>query len=223
MSRKGCVPNSRSNYDNVKKYTIVFNFPSDPEKNKIWIKKLPRKMFTPCSTAAVCIQQERFITREDRIQCSDGSELVEPWKTNTLFLETFPTIFLNAPKYLTKNLPLKRKDPDEHMLNTEKIDVEQFNEWYKKDIIASFEDFIDKIENKIDNKWLRLFRDVHILLYKLKETDIPKINVFLKIFWKLIINNLIDINSFKCLLGNQHKCDKWSKFQIILNKLNCYN
>ncbi|XP_015918805.1 MYND-type zinc finger-containing chromatin reader ZMYND8 isoform X2 [Parasteatoda tepidariorum] len=95
MPRKCCVPGCKSNYNKEAVYTTVFQFPSDPDKKKLWLEKINRENFKPSASSVVCIKhfEESCIIREDRATRDDGTELVVPRNRCTLTADAVPTIF----------------------------------------------------------------------------------------------------------------------------------
>ena len=80
MGEKYCAPGCRSYYDNGKEYVNIFKFPSDPERKKLWVRKLHRANFSPRPFSVMCFRHfdDRFIIREDGVKPSDGTQLVIP-------------------------------------------------------------------------------------------------------------------------------------------------
>lgn len=230
MGRKCSAPGCNSNYDKNKEYVSSFKFPSDENRRNLWIRSLNREFFEPSSTAVVCIKhfEERFIVREDRVQRADGSMLIVKRTRPALSVDAFPTIFENLPKYLTKKLPTQRKDPEERRQSIIDKDSSDFNQWCADDIISSFEDLTKDCASKLGEEWTCKIRSEYVLFFRIKETDVPAIITSFKIYKNMSVeifheNSPIDVKSFKWLLGAECKCDRWTKFDNILNLLLKYD
>lgn len=230
MGRKCSAPGCRSNYDNNKEYVTVFKFPSEPSRRAKWIHNLHRVDFNPSSTAVVCIKhfEERFIIREDSVKRKDGTILTVDRKQLALSSEAYPTIFENLPPYLTKKVQPERKDHEKRREEVRDRDEMQFIQWCSKDTIKTFKQFTDNCDNYLNNSWLRVFRCEYVLFFKLQDSYCPKIIVSFKVHENLDVeiwheNILVDMTSFKWLLGSNNKCDRWTKFENILNLLSSYN
>ena len=78
MGKKCCASGCRSYYDKGKDYANVFKFPSYPERKDFWVRKLHFSDFSTSGSSVVCIKHfhNRFITREDGIKGSNGTEFV---------------------------------------------------------------------------------------------------------------------------------------------------
>nr|CAI5864666.1 unnamed protein product [Callosobruchus analis] len=114
MSRTCCVPGCKSDYNStlnagasVSSQRIIF------EKNK-WLKAILRDDWFPSKYSVVCALHflKHDIIREDIYQLPDGSVKNVPIKIS-LKSGSFPSIFPNLPKYISKNVPVPRRSPAE--------------------------------------------------------------------------------------------------------------
>nr|CAH7760647.1 unnamed protein product [Callosobruchus chinensis] len=155
MPSRCCVPGCKNNYNSSKKEqgnVSVFTFPKDIERRNQWLKCIHREDFIPSDHSVVCIDhfEEKFIVRKDTATRPDGSVLTVDRKRLKLSPDAFPTRFPNQPKYLSVELPPKRRDPAERAAAIEmleqqkKMQKEELNE--AKDIIGNYLDIVNKKE-----------------------------------------------------------------------------
>lgn len=226
--RKCCVPGCNSNYSCENVYTPAFQFPKEESRRNAWIRAIKREeSFKPSDTTVVCVHHfdEQFIIREDRITRNDGSLLVVPRKKLALTTDSYPTKFPNCPSYLTKVLPAARKSPSTRHEAVLARDEEQFQKWCENDTISSFEEF--KVKAISQTGWQTLSSQEHVLFYKISDIESPRITVSFKIYNDFSVEiwhaeTKLCLKSFKYLLGDELKCDRWTKFDCLLNKLAVY-
>ncbi|KAG0721740.1 THAP domain-containing protein 2 [Chionoecetes opilio] len=104
MLRAGC----KSNYSSVD--ASGFRFPKDEQRRVQWIRAIHREDFMPTENTVVCAKhsEQRFIITEDSITRPDGTIITAKRGWPTLTKDAFPTIFVNQPKYMTKEVPPAR-------------------------------------------------------------------------------------------------------------------
>nr|CAH7724866.1 unnamed protein product [Callosobruchus chinensis] len=155
MPSRCCVPGCKNNYNSSKKEqgnVSVFTFPKDIERRNQGLKCIHREDFIPSDHSVVCIDhfEEKFIVRKDTATRPDGSVLTVDRKRLKLSPDAFPTRFPNQPKYLSVELPPKRRDMAERAAAIEmleqqkKMQKEELNE--AKDIIGNYLDIVNKKE-----------------------------------------------------------------------------
>ncbi|KAK3866074.1 hypothetical protein Pcinc_028365 [Petrolisthes cinctipes] len=144
MPRACCVPGCKANYKTFE--VSAFRFPSDERRQLQWVKAIHREDFTPSSTSVVCARhfEEHVIITEDSITRPDGTVITAKRGTPALAKDAFPTIFPNQPKYLSKEAPPARTNPQERKDKMLARDEVQFQVWMENDMINSFEEFGDK-------------------------------------------------------------------------------
>ncbi|GBN28078.1 hypothetical protein AVEN_74434-1 [Araneus ventricosus] len=112
-----CVPGCKSNYPPTTENVRVFKFPNEADLKDQWLRKIPRKDFTPTARSVVCVKHFKNddVIKEDIITLPDGCEEVRARKRFKLKSKAIPSISPNLPSYLsdinTNSLP-SRKDPE---------------------------------------------------------------------------------------------------------------
>jgi len=176
MPQKCCVPGCRGNYSKSDKVS-AFHFPSDIERRRLWISKIPRADFEPSSYSVVCAVHfiDKFIVQVDSVTRPDGSVLKVERSKPKLTVDAYPSIFPNCPTYLSTRPPVRRKRPEDRRTELEQRDDQAFAEWLETDKIKDFEDFCSSFETRVDNKiWLCTFHgrsEPFVSLYRI--CDLP--------------------------------------------------
>lgn len=113
MVYKCCVTGCRSNYDD-KDYVTVYSFPTDAERRKLWLRKIPRKdlelIITKNTRISIKHFEDQFLIKNFEFVL-DGVKRTEPRDRPVLTADAFPSIFPSLPSYLSTPLPPKRRDP----------------------------------------------------------------------------------------------------------------
>lgn len=241
MPSRCCVPGCRSNYDSLKNTcgsVSVFTFPTDPERRQRWLRAIHRDNYIVNKNSVVCANhfEERFILKEDRAVRADGSVLIVPRSKPKLSSDAFPTKFENQPKYLSSELPPKRRDPKERAAQIEAHEL--MNERRKSDRLET-NDSIDNFE---------LFRESHKTKKYCSKYSATVINgndfiIFLQHNLTLpvpeILYSIKIKNNFECevcykgcglqdatilnILGEDGKCDKWTKLDAIFQHVHSFH
>ncbi|KAK3885713.1 hypothetical protein Pcinc_010099 [Petrolisthes cinctipes] len=181
MPRACCVPGCKANYKTFE--VSAFRFPSDERRRLQWVKAIHREDFTPSSTSVVCARhfEEHFIITEDSITRPDGTVITAKRGTPALAKDAFPTIFPNQPKYLSKEAPPARTNPQERKDKMLARDEVQFQVWMENDMINSFEEFGDKFVGKLSKDWLFVSSDCCVCLLKPNCDGQPNITASFKV------------------------------------------
>lgn len=229
MPRSCCVPGCKINYYSCATKGSVFRFPRDEQRRQQWIKAIHRKDFTPTPNTVVCEKhfEKRFIITKDSITRLDGTVITAKRGTPTLTNDAYPTIFPNQPKYMSKETPPARTNPQKRKDKVSERDELKFQTWMANDTINSFDEFANNFMTKLSKDWLFASSDGYVSFLKVSCEDQPKLIVSFKVLKDLNVlvwyeNTALDQKTFKWLLGSENKCDRWSKFENLLSHLNSY-
>jgi hypothetical protein len=134
MPDRCCVPCCESNYCSTKEtqgYISVFRFPSNPQLFNKWVKSIPRENWAPSKRSVVCIKhfEPHFILTSYHYPTASGQTQTYHCDRPKLKPEAYPTIFLGAPKYLTKLVKPPRKSPDERRNQIKDREIHSQNEF----------------------------------------------------------------------------------------------
>lgn len=163
MPQKCCVPGCNGNYKNGPK-VHVFGFPKDASLRQKWLKSIPRDNFEPTNNTKVCEAHfpEGSIIKSTTVQDSNSGkiftiDLLKP----RLKEDCIPSIFLNCPSYLSKNVKI-RPSKDEKLKNIEDLNLSkaleiskiEFEEHEKNIHFDNFEEFTVKFSTlKLPKDW----------------------------------------------------------------------
>lgn len=105
------VPGCNSGYRSCKTKFSLFRAPKEPERLQQWARNIKRGDKTLDDACVVCERhfEPSFIERTFKIVIQGKVEEI-PRDVPLLVKEAVPTIFPDAPKYLSKPLPQKRKE-----------------------------------------------------------------------------------------------------------------
>ena len=226
-----CVPGCKSNYNYKSGENIrVFSFPKDSERRSTWLKKINRGNFEPTKSSRVCIRHfsETFIIREDKATREDGTVITAPRKNFALTKDAYPSIFENQPKYLSHEPPAKRKCPQDRLAEAQQRNESEYKKWLQQDSIQSFEAFKKVYKEKLTSKWTTIDSESdYILFCYISHSDSPSLVVSFKIFPDLKVKAwfkslAIPACRLNWLLGEELKCNRWSKFECLLSHFASY-
>lgn len=170
------VPGCRSNYQSSEKVK-VFQFPErgTPQFEK-WMKKIPRKDWTPGSRSVVCILHFRDdqVIKEDSFTLPDGTVKVIPRQRFKLVDGAVPCNFPNLPSYLSTDVPKSsRRCPverkSEHFAREEKV----IKDFLEDDIISSFDCLLENIGKVTKVGWYICKNDTRLTFYQIEEHELP--------------------------------------------------
>ncbi|KAG0692460.1 THAP domain-containing protein 2 [Chionoecetes opilio] len=159
MPRSCCVPGCKSNSSSVD--ASGFRFPTDEQRRVQWIKAIHREDFMPTENTVVCAKhfEQSFIITEDSITRPDGTIMTAKRGWPTLTKDAFPTIFVNQPKYMTKEVPPARTTLQERRDRIIEHDEMVLRNWMENDNINSFGDFCEAFIHKLSKEWLFVSSD----------------------------------------------------------------
>ncbi|GBO13031.1 hypothetical protein AVEN_40191-1 [Araneus ventricosus] len=190
-----CVPGCKSNYPPTTENVRVFKFPNEADLKDQWLRKIPRKDFTPTARSVVCVKHFKNddVIKEDIITLPDGCEEVRARKRFKLKPKAIPSIFPNLPSYLsdinTNSLP-SRKDPEMRRESELQRSNKKIAEFLNADVIPCFDELI-KRKDVIKKFWNAYIEDSRITYYILKPNSLP-----LEIKASFTINSKMMINIF---------------------------
>ncbi|KAK7871536.1 hypothetical protein R5R35_010339 [Gryllus longicercus] len=115
MPRSCCVFGCKSNNYKDDPIVATFSFPNDETKRKLWVRSINRADFQLSSSSVLRIKHfdEKFIVREGKFPCKDGSFITVLRHKLELTEDAYPTTLENQLKYLSKYLPRNRTTPSE--------------------------------------------------------------------------------------------------------------
>lgn len=207
MTRKCCVPGCNSNYKSAKEnIKSTFSFPNS-ELRQQWIRKIPRKDWTPTKFSYVCIDHfdESQVQRVQTFRNKDNNIVEVPLRYPKLINGAVPHIFQNTPAYLSTPAILPRSDPEQRRKELAERYDEEVNQFLNNDMICSFEDLIQNYTQKCCvSKWNSILRSKpeDALLFYLLNVDYDGDNVsshdqYLHVLVTVIISNQLKVTVFK--------------------------
>ncbi|KAF2887534.1 hypothetical protein ILUMI_18639, partial [Ignelater luminosus] len=178
MPRRCCVPGCTSNYESClkenNKCVTTFSFPKDDERKLQWIRAIPRKDWTPSSSAVVCVKHfcESDVIYHDKWLLSDGTVQQPSLRNPKLKPEAVPCVFPNLLSYLSTKPKCTRRDPQERHDNIIKKHSQLVEDFLKKDIISDFIDLKNNYCQQVNTfEWNVKLLDAAIHLYVLNYDD----------------------------------------------------
>lgn len=180
-------------------------------------------------STVVCIKHfdPQFIVTQDRFPVKDSEDIIFPRKIPKLIPNAYPSIFDNQPSYCSSEIPRTRKGPSRRRIELEDRDERMFESWMKGDDINNFEDFKEKLVEKVITPFTVFNKDSYVLFVNVCDEQfcyIPSISVSFKISFNLDVNifrNVVSLQTdeYQWLLGDGLKCDKWTKFDNLVSIL----
>lgn len=161
MPSRCVVPGCKSNYDTSLKdetgtrlttnYKSIFHFPKNEELRKKWISAIPRKNWSPTQHSKVCSMHflETDIMRYDKWLQPDETIQNLLLAHPRLDKNAVPSIFPNLPSYLTKPVPLSRKNPEERRNKITENHENLIKNFENSDMIESFEHLTISHQNHV--------------------------------------------------------------------------
>ncbi|XP_077512048.1 uncharacterized protein LOC144122987 [Amblyomma americanum] len=154
-----CVPNCRGNYDNGPKVR-VFSFPKDDRRAK-WERAVRRDDVDIRSLRdpKVCMSELHFKAEYLRTTTTytdprTGRTVEAPMGATRLTLDAVPTIFPNAPAYLSECAPVrqqpgaKRKRREaSHLEEAIRQSISSHEEQERQNKLQSYEDFVSRLQS----------------------------------------------------------------------------
>ncbi|GBM16308.1 hypothetical protein AVEN_194048-1 [Araneus ventricosus] len=145
MSSACCVPDCKSNYPPTTENIRVYLFPNEADLKDQWLRKIPRKDFTPTARSVVCVKHFKNddVIKGDILTLPDGCEEVRARKRFKLKSKAIPCIFPNLLSYLSdlnmNSLPF-RKDPEMHCESElQRSNKKKIVEFLNADVIPCFD------------------------------------------------------------------------------------
>jgi hypothetical protein len=243
MPDRCCVPCCESNYCSTKEiqgYISVFRFPSNPQLFNKWVKSIPRENWAPSKRSVVCIKhfEPHFILTSYHYQTASGQTQTYHYDRPKLKPEAYPTIFLGAPKYLTKLVRPPRKSPDERRNQIKDREIHSQNEFQetqrKEDVILNF-DFLKQDLASYINKFNTDYCPYYYLHmeFKIKPTggvviykmnyELMKCDFYVEISEDLVPKiyvqyTIMSIEEVQLIIGAK-VLSKWSKLKEVLEHI----
>ena len=227
MPNKCCVTGCRSNYEKAEGYVLIFKFPCDENLRKLWLKKIPRKNWTPGPQAVVCEVHfdEKFISKIEEYIDKDGQKKTFPRKRPVLSSNAVPTIFPNLPQYLSSSSGAERTNPEKRRKLVLEHHEKAVDEFLSSDIILNFEKLLGSYTKYVNSlKWKFEINDTFVA-YLTDLTEFPRIPVCIKIDSNLQV--LVYQNGYRVppsdlswlgLIGYNCQLTRWSHFENLLNR-----
>jgi hypothetical protein len=126
-----------------------------------------------------------FIVREDKVTRPDGTVLSALRKRPKLIVNAYPTIFMNTPSYLSTEPLRKRKPPVDRRQEMSRRHEQQFNDWMASDIIETFDEMSDRIDNflkrYLESKWIIKHLKDCVCIELTDFDDVPRFIIFVRV------------------------------------------
>ena len=108
----GCKSNYSGNKEN---YVTQFKFPDSKERQEVWLRKIPRKNWTPGPSARICELhfEPKYVSKYEEIVVESVKKKIVARHRPVLLENAIPTRFPNLPVYLSEASKIERTDPDE--------------------------------------------------------------------------------------------------------------
>nr|CAI5840195.1 unnamed protein product [Callosobruchus analis] len=115
MVNKCCVPNCTGNYRSSGRNVHIFKFPKDKDLREKWLRSIHRENFQISDHSVVChlhFVETDILHTTSEVDWKTGKTLTVKLKKPKLKPNAIPSIFPNAPSYLSKTV-FVREDPVE--------------------------------------------------------------------------------------------------------------
>ena len=196
MPRRCSVFGCRTNYDSQDQHHTTFSLPKNEDLRKEWLRKIPTD-FSKIKNPVVCIKhfEESSIIYVDKVMVK--GELKEfPRERLKLIDNAVPTIFPNAPSYLTISTPKVTRLPDVEQKQLEAAIEESIfthQQHLQSQEIKHINDvkLFFKKENLEERKWVEREKDNKLFLCFV---DIGEIGPVIEKF--IVISNKLEFEVF---------------------------
>ncbi|XP_018914579.1 uncharacterized protein [Bemisia tabaci] len=233
MGRCCCVPGCKSNYASSPGPNVsTFKFPDsvkDPERHAKWINALSRDNFTVTKSSVVCIKHfhPQFVVTHEEFKTKEGPVIQVPREVPKLTKDAYPTIFPNQPAYRSTVPAKRRKDPSERDQEMARAQLKRsFQLQEERDTIRDLKHFKEGFLKRSIGTLKSESYNGYMLLSKVEDDNLESLPfiIFIKISEDLVIkvfNNFAELSyePFKSCLGPDLKCDRWSKFESLIQML----
>jgi hypothetical protein len=155
MPNQCCVPQCKSGYasERSERGTISFHrFPTDKDLYKAWLRKIPRKDFTPSANSRVCsrhFHESDFI--KERTDANPQRKLIRGEKVRAILSHTaVPSVFKNLPSYFSFNPQVQRASTStaaERMAMDVERHEEEIRLFFEEDKIGSLKGLVESLKN----------------------------------------------------------------------------
>ena len=228
MPYKCCATGCNSNYDKNTEYVTVFRFPDDIERQRQWIRQIPRANLTVTKYTRICIKhfEERFIRRNYG---------VVPVLTD----DSYPTVFQGdgIPTYISTPLPPARHDPDRRRVMVAERNNIVLKDFLDSDVIGSHSAFMQNMTVRLKTyigsggQWAFHCSPGATYLYIFKEEmsdGIPGVAVCVKVNSDmrvaLFVKNIeMPPETLGWILGDEFILGRWSQCENILSHYSSYS
>lgn len=223
----GCKSNYSSTSEN---YVSVFQFPKDESERKLWIRKIPRKNWSPGPSARVCELHfaPQYVSKVMEYVDGGGNKKTFPRKRAVLLPGAVPTIFQNLPSYLSTAPAPERSDPAKRRRiiaeREEEVLKKHAQDTQLKQMILNYNDLIRSYREHVPEgtSWKFEITNEFLIVYKTDFVDSPRITVSAKINCALSV--IVYLNGLKVAttelnsaIGTKNcTLTKWSHFETML-------
>nr|CAI5839421.1 unnamed protein product [Callosobruchus analis]CAI5839423.1 unnamed protein product [Callosobruchus analis] len=107
MVNKRCVPNCTGNYKSSGRNVHIFKFPKDKNLREKWLRSIHRENFQISDHSVVChlhLVETDILHTTSEVDWQTGKTLTVNLKKPKLKPIAIPSIFPNAPSYLSKTI-----------------------------------------------------------------------------------------------------------------------
>ncbi|KAH6922059.1 hypothetical protein HPB50_008525 [Hyalomma asiaticum] len=198
-----CVPNCRGNYDNGPKVR-VFSFPKDDRRAK-WERAVRRDDILSLCDPKVCelhFKPQYLRTTTKYTDPRTGRITEAPMGATRLTPDAVPTIFPNAPSYLSNYAPV-REGPDQKKKRLEASHLEEairqsialHEEEEHRNKLSSYEDLVSRLQGLgLSTYWATVKAENAVLFVHISGEDPPVVersvivsrNMEITAFWKKV-------------------------------------
>nr|CAI5849772.1 unnamed protein product [Callosobruchus analis] len=164
MVNRGCVPNCTGNYKSSGRNVHIFKFPKDEDLHEKWLRSIHRESFQISDDTVVChlhFVETDILHTTSEVDWKTGKTLTVNLKKPKLKPNAIPSIFPNAPSYLSKTV-FVREDPVEKRQRLEASyiqkalfdSIETSASLETQFSISSYDELLSKISYvSLNNKW----------------------------------------------------------------------
>lgn len=222
---KCSVTGCKSNYDSNQGSFSVFTIPSEEQRRKLWLRKIPRKNWTPGPTARVCELHfdPKFISRTEEFIDKEGNKKLFPRKRPILLADAVPTKFHNLPAYLSCESKPERNDPEKRRKVIAERQDKAVSESIPNEFISSFNELLNFYKKYVNSSEWKFEVGDNLIAYIIDFSAAPKVKVSLKINSALhvtVYQNGFEVPSadLEWVIAKNNPLTHWFQFESLLNR-----
>ena len=148
-----------------------------------------------------------------------------PRKKLELKSDAVPSIFPNVPKYLTRDNPVHRKDPEERRNAHIEYQNQKYSQWLLDDKILNVDHILNNKSKYNHSDWMIKNNKDKLYFMKIDFNECPSLSRVLVIDKDLHVSIIadsinIEARQFYWILGSKLICDTYSKLENLLTAVN---